>query len=205
MVGCLIVLRLLRVIAFRAARQIAIVRLLFGALAASVALLPVAVSLSAQIARANEAELKAAFLYNFIKFTEWPREQMANKKDPFVIGVLGKDPFGAALDRAIEGETFQQKPIVVRRFARMDESVGNSHALFIGVSEESNLPVILKLLDGQAILTMSEIETFIEQGGGIELQKEGNKLAFEVNVGAARRAGLGISAQLLRLAKLVKQ
>jgi hypothetical protein len=205
MVGCLIVLRLLRVIALRAARQITIVSLLFGALAASVALLPVAVSLSAQIARANEAELKAAFLYNFIKFTEWPREQMANKKDPFVIGVLGKDPFGAALDRAIEGETFQQKPIVVRRFARMDESVGNSHALFIGVSEESNLPVILKLLDGQAILTMSEIETFIEQGGGIELQKEGNKLAFEVNVGAARRAGLGISAQLLRLAKLVKQ
>jgi hypothetical protein len=205
MVGCLIVLPLLRVIAFRAARQITIISLLFGALVASVALLPVSVSLSAQVARANEAELKAAFLYNFIKFTEWPREEMANKKDPFVIGVLGKDPFGAALDRAIEGETFQQKPIVIRRFSRMDESVGNSHALFIGASEESNLPMILKLLDGQAILTMSEIENFVERGGGIQLQKEGNKLAFEVNVGAARRAGLGISSQLLRLAKLVKQ
>ena len=186
-------------------RSRAIQWVLLVAIAAPAALLPASISLSAQAVRSNEAELKAAFLYNFIKFTEWPGDEMANKREPFVIGVLGKDPFGAALDKTIEGETFQQKPIVVRRFSRIDESVGNSQALFIGASEATNLPAILKLLDGQAILTVSELENFVERGGAIELQREGGRLAFEVNVAAARRARLGISAQLLRLAKLVKQ
>jgi hypothetical protein len=180
-------------------------KLLMICLGLTLATASLSASLSAQVVRSNEADLKAAFLFNFIRFTEWPPDEMANKKEPFVIGVLGKDPFGAALDRAVEGETFNDKPIVVRRFARMDESVGNSHALFIGLSEGSHLPSILKLLDSQNILTVSEIENFVERGGAIELQKEGGKLVFEVNIGAAKRAGLGISAQLLRLAKLVKQ
>lgn len=180
-------------------------RLLVGAVVTFTAPSPVSLSFAAQVVRSNEAELKAAFLYNFIKFTEWPAEEMANKKDPFIIGVLGKDPFGNALDRAVEGEAFQQKPIVVRRFSRMDESVGQSHVLFIGAAEEAHLVAVLKLLEGQAILTVGEMANFVERGGMIELTREGSKLAFEINVSVARRAGLNLSAQLLRLAKLVKQ
>lgn len=187
------------------ARRVAITVVLATVTVTSVILLPVSFSVSAQVARPSEAELKAAFVYNFIKFTEWPAEEMANKNEPFVIGVLGKDPFGAALDKTIEGESFHQKPIVVRRFSRMEESVGNSQVIFIGASEESNLPAILKLIDGQAILTVSEIENFAQRGGVIKLAKESNKLVFEINVDTAKRAGLAMSAQLLRLARIVKR
>ena len=87
----------------------------------------------------------------------------------------------------------------------MEEFAGNSQAIFISVSEENNLPAILKLLDGQAILTVSEIENFAQRGGMIKLKRESNKLVFEINVDAAKRSGLAMSAQLLRLAKIVKR
>jgi hypothetical protein len=187
------------------ARRIAITVVLATLTGGAVILLPASFSVSAQLVRPSETELKAVFVYNFIKFTEWPAKEMANKNEPFVIGVLGKDPFGAALDNTIEGETFHQKPIVVRRFSRMDESVGNAQVLLISVSEESNLAAILKVIEGKAILTVSEIENFAHRGGVIKLAKESNKLAFEINVDAAKHAGLAMNAQLLRLAKIVKR
>ena len=167
-------------------------------------LLPASFSLSAELARPREADLKAAFLFNFIRFTEWPAEEMAKKTSPFVIGILGKDPFGTALDKTVEGETFQQKAIVIRRFARMDESVRDIQVLFIGSSEEGHLSAILKLIEDQPILTVSEIDSFAERGGIIKLKKENNRITFDVNVGAAKAAGLAMNAQLLRLAKIVK-
>ena len=187
------------------ARRIAVTVLLTTVAVGSVILLPVSFSASAQLARPSEAELKAAFVYNFIKFTEWPAEEMANKDEPFVIGVLGKDPFGTALDKVIEGESFHQKPILVRRFSRMGESAGDSQVLFISASEESNLTEILKLIEGKAILTVSEIENFAQRGGVIKLAKESNKLVFEINIDAAKHAGLAMNAQLLRLARIVKR
>ena len=173
-------------------------------MSASAILWPASFPVSAQVTAQSESDLKAAFLYNFIKFTEWPAEEMANKNEPFVIGVLGKDPLGAALDKTIEGESFKQKNIVVRRFSRMVESVGNSQVLFISASEESNLAAFLKLLEGQPTLTVCEIVNFTQRGGMIKLAKENNKLAFEINIDAAKRAGLAMSAQLLRLAKIVR-
>ena len=86
----------------------------------------VSASLAAEVAAPSEAELKAAFIYNFIKFTEWPAEEMAKTSEPFIIGMFGKDPFGAALDKTVEGDSFHQKPVVVRRYSRMDESVGTA-------------------------------------------------------------------------------
>jgi hypothetical protein len=174
------------------------------AIGAVTALLPVSTSGSAELSRSSEYELKAAFLYNFVKFTEWPAEEMANKSEPFVIGVLGKDPFGAALDKVIEGESFHQKPIVVRRFSRLDQSAANSHVLFVSASEETHLPAIIKLLEGQAVLTVSEIENFANRGGVIKLTKESNRIVFEINVDSVKRAGLVMNAQLLRLARIVK-
>jgi hypothetical protein len=171
---------------------------------ATVTLLSLSVAIPAQLSRYGEYEIKAAFLFNFIKFTEWPNEDTASKTEPFVIGVLGTDPFGAALDKTIEGESLHQKPLIVRRFSRLDESVGNSRVLFISASEESNLAAILKLLDGRAILTVSEIDNFAQRGGIIKLRKENNKILFDINVDAARRARLAMHAQLLKLAKIVK-
>lgn len=186
------------------ARRVALTALVAIISITSTLLSPALFSASAQVARPNEAELKAAFLYNFIKFTEWPADEMANKSEPFVIGVLGKDPFGATLDKTVEGESIHQKPIVIRRFSRMDESVGKSQVLFISASEENNLAAILSLLDRHAVLTISEIENFAQRGGVIKLKKESNKIVFDINVDAAKRAGLAMHAQLLKLAKIVK-
>jgi YfiR/HmsC-like len=161
-------------------------------------------ALAVQAAVTSEYDLKAAFVFNFVKFTEWPAEELGKSDDPFIIGVLGKDPFGAALDKAIEGETVHNKKIVVRRFPRMDQAAANSHTLFISGSEEHNLPAILKILEGQAVLTVSEITNFSERGGVIELKKENSRIGFEINILAAKRAGLGMNAQLLRLAKVVR-
>jgi hypothetical protein len=118
--------------------------------------------------------------------------------------VLGKDPFGAALDKIIEGEIVHNRKIVARRFPRMDEAAANSHVLFIGASEENNLLSILKLLDGQAVLTVSEIANFAQRGGVIDLKKENNRIVFEINLLAAKRAGLSMNARLLKLAKIVR-
>lgn len=158
---------------------------------------------SAEPSRLGEYELKAAFLYNFIKFTEWPAEEIAKSGQPFVIGVLGKDPFGAALDKVVEGETVYKKPILTKRFSRLEDAA-NSHVLFISSSEGNNLPAILRALDNHSILTVSEIENFAQRGGVINLKKENERIVFEINIDAARNAGLTMNAQLLKLAKIVK-
>jgi hypothetical protein len=158
---------------------------------------------SAESRRAGEYELKAAFLYNFIKFTEWPPEEIAKSDQPFVIGVLGKDPFGAALDKVVEGETIFRKPIVTKRFSRLEDAAG-VHVLFISSSEGNNLPAILRALDSYSILTVSEIDNFAQRGGVINLKKENERIVFEINIDAAKHAGLSMNAQLLKLAKVVK-
>jgi hypothetical protein len=175
-----------------------------SAIVAAFVLVSALSSTAAEPPRSAEYEIKAAFLFNFIKFTEWPAQELGKSGDPFVIGVLGKDPFGTALDKIVEGETFNNRPIVVRRFPRMDEAAANSHVLFISSSEESHLPAILKLLDQQGVLTVSEIENFAQRGGVIHLKKENNRIVFEINLAAAKRAGLTMNAHLLKLAKIVK-
>jgi hypothetical protein len=162
------------------------------------------IAASAEPGRPSEYELKAAFLFNFIKFTEWPADESAKSDDPFIIGVVGKDPFGAALDKIIEGETFHNRTIVARRFPRMDEAATNSDVLFISSSEETNLPAILKILDQHTVLTVSEIDNFAQRGGVISLKKENNRIVFEINLEAAKRARLTMNAQLLKLAKIVR-
>jgi len=158
---------------------------------------------SAEPSRPGEYEVKAAFLYNFIKFTEWPPEEIAKSGQPFVIGVLGKDPFGAALDKVVEGEAVFKKPIVTKRFSRLEDAA-SSHVLFISSSEGNNLSAILRALDSHSILTVSEIDNFAQRGGVINLKKENERIVFEINIDAARHAGLSMNAQLLKLAKIVK-
>jgi hypothetical protein len=158
---------------------------------------------SAEPSRPGEYDVKAAFLYNFIKFTAWPGEEMSKSDEPFVIGVLGKDPFGAALDKVVEGETVNKKAIVTKRFSRLEDAV-SSHVLFISSSEGNNLPAILRALDSHSVLTISEIDNFAQRGGVINLKKENERIVFEINIDAAKQAGLTMNAQLLKLAKIVK-
>jgi len=159
---------------------------------------------AAQSARwsAQEYQLKAAFLYNFAKFVEWPNHT-ADPKAPIVIVVFGRDPFGPALENTVWGKTINNRPLVVRHTSRVQD-VLPCHMLFLSAQEEPRAEEVLQAVEGAGVLTVSETDDFLEQGGAVRFVMDGNKVRFEINLGAARRGGLNISSRLLSLARTVK-
>ncbi len=151
---------------------------------------------------AQEYEVKAAFLYNFAKFVEWP--PTADGKAPLIILVFGRNPFGAALERTVSGKAIGDRLLVVRRTSRVQELMP-CHLLFIGAEQNQRMPEILKAIGEGGVLTVSEMEDFLELGGTVELVLDDNKVRFAVNLEAARRSGLKISSKLLSLARAVKR
>lgn len=155
--------------------------------------------LAAQVTR--EYDLKAVFLYNFATFVEWPEAARPAAGEPIIIGVLGKDPFGATLDEVVAGEKLNGHPLQVRRYKSAEEA-RESHILFIGASEGSRLPGILQALKGRPVLTVGDMPRFMEAGGIIAFTTEA-RVQLHVNAPAARLAGLNISSKLLRVATVV--
>lgn len=166
-------------------------------------LLPTALLIAAfgvQCARAatpGEYEVKAAFLYNFARFVDWPEETAATD---LALCVLGTDPFGPALD-ALAGKEVQGRRLSVRRI----DSGGDwsaCHMLFVPESEQSRLDTLLgEFAAHHGILSVSDINGFAGRGGIIELVLDQNRVRFAINVEAATRAGLTVSSKLLRLAE----
>ena len=157
---------------------------------------------SAQGQRFNEQDVKAVFLFNFAHFTEWPAQAFPDARAPLVIGLLGDDPFGRALDEAVAGETVRNRPLVVSRFRRV-EDIGACHILFISSSEARSHAGIFARLEGRPILTVGETEGFARRGGMIRFVSEQTRIRLRVNVGAIRSAGLVVSSRLLRAAEIV--
>jgi len=162
---------------------------------------------SAQGVKLTDYQRKALILYNFAKFTQWPKSAFASEDAPFVLGILGKDPFGKDIS-IIKNKTVKGRRIEVRYFVVV-EDVKECHLLFIGKSEMQNLPRILKRLENSSILTTAEAQGFIEQDGIINLvpdrKTDGTEtVEFEVNLLAAVKANLKLDTQLLRLAKKVR-
>jgi hypothetical protein len=153
----------------------------------------------AQESQPTEYQIKAAFLFNFAKFVEWPPAAFAEATSPMVIGVLGENPFRDDLERTIQGKTINNRPLVIKEFRSPAEAT-NCHVLFISTSEKQRLPEILKSLHGTSVLTVGETDRFIETGGMINFVAEGNKIRFQINEVAAESAGLKISSKLLSLA-----
>ena len=156
-------------------------------------------SWNAGAASADEYEIKAAFIYNFTKFVRWPD---ADEGRPVILGILGKDPFGGAIDRAVSGKHVGTRRIHVVRVAK-PEDASRCDILFVSASEEPNLKRILQGLGTAPVLTIGDTDGFAERGGMINLVTEGNRVRFEINVEAMERAGLRASSQLLRLATIV--
>ena len=154
-------------------------------------------------ATSKEYQIKAAFLFNFMQFVEWPPTVFKNADDPFRIGVLGQDPFNAALEDTVQGETISNHKIIVEHAMQVDD-LKNCQLIFISKSEKKHVAEILSALDDKPVLTVSEIEGFAERGGGINFYLEGNKVRFEVNPDAARHDGLKVSSQLLNLGKIIE-
>jgi len=149
----------------------------------------------------EEYKVKAAFLFNFTKFVEWPGTAFANPSDPFVIAVLGNDPFQEALD-ILKGKAVKQRPIVVLRVAELGD-LKSCHLLFVSSSERSRLASILPAAHKMNALTVGDAQGFGEKGVAVQFLIEEKRVRFAVNMGASREAGLKISSKLLSLATTV--
>ena len=155
----------------------------------------------AEVSQLSENQVKAAYLFNFAKFVEWPASAFPGAGAPLVIGVIGKGPYGEAR-YALTGRTAKGRKVTVRQFTRIEE-VGGCQILFIAASEKPRLKEILRALPASGVLTVSDMKHFCSLGGMIGLVTRGEKLLFEVNVGNAERAGLKLSSQMLKLAQTV--
>jgi len=158
----------------------------------------------AQVVKAPEYSLKAAYLFNFTQFTEWPGHSFASANSPIVIGLLGEDPFGAVLDRAIKDKTIRGRSLEIRRLNQISD-LRVCHVLFVCASETKRLPEILAAARKTSVLTVSDIDRFAEQGGITNFYTENNKVRFKINLSAAERAGTKISSQLLRLGTIIRE
>ena len=153
----------------------------------------------AQAPPPSEYQLKAAFLFNFAKFIDWPPGAFADDKSPFTIGILGDNPFGSDLEQTVAGKKINDHPITIQTFRAAAEAT-NCHILFISTSEKKRLPEIIQSLRGTTVLTVGETEQFIETGGMVNFVQEASKIRFQINDGAAKAARLKISSKLLSLA-----
>jgi len=150
--------------------------------------------------RVEEYRLKAAVLYNLAKFVDWPEDAFADASAPLVVCVLGADPFGQALDDTLKGHMVGGHPAVARRIAEM---AAGCHVLFVG--DIRRLPAVIDRVHDSSVLTVGESAGFVDQGGMIGLTTENDRVRFDVNLTAAERAHLKISARVMALAASVRR
>jgi len=149
-----------------------------------------------------EYELKAVFLFSFVKFVKWPATAFPNAVTPLTIGVLGADPFAGALERTVRGETVGGRRLRIHQSFRV-EDLKNCQVVFVSKSERARIGDELAVLNTGAVLTVGETDQFSQAGGVITLIMEEGRVTFKINVGVSRRTGLEISSKLLRLGKTV--
>lgn len=148
----------------------------------------------------TEYEVKAVFLFNFVQFVKWPPTTFSDASSPYVIGILGSDPFGKVLENTIRGEVVEGRKLTLRRAQRV-EDVTDCHVIYISQSEEARVGDILARLRPTNALTVSDIGQFCRQGGMIGFVIESGKVRFEIKSATAKNAGLQVSSRLLKLAK----
>ena len=180
---------------------------------------PIPAGAESDSAPGREYQIKAAFLYNFIKFVDWPKEKMADSNEPIIIGIIGKDPFGRVFE-PIKNKKVKNRIVVIKRFksfeeikklgehdkAEFDRNINylrKCHLLFVCSSEKDKVKEVLALVKDHSVLTVADTKGFLESGGTINFLMEDKKVRFEINVTAAKKSKLKISSKLLRLAKRV--
>ena len=151
----------------------------------------------------EEYQVKAAFLYNFGKFVEWPSQAFETPRDPITICVLGHNPFGNALDEVIRGKSIEGRGIVVR-LVTGGEQANSCQILFVNAADNKRYRLLCANLKPVGILTVGEAPGFAMGGGVINFKLDGDRVRFEINVDAAEHAQLHISSKLLSLAQIVK-
>ncbi len=175
--------------------------LLFRYVAAICLVLPFLLTAEPQRGRPTQYDLEAVYLYQFGKFVQWPTAPPAN--EPFEICVMGRDPFAQALDNIIAGETIGKSPLRDERIESTDDAK-QCRILYISASENERLEQILNRLGNTPVLTVSDLPGFVARGGMIQFVVLDNRVRFEINVSTAKRAGLNVSSQLLKVAAAVE-
>jgi hypothetical protein len=150
-----------------------------------------------------EYKVKAAYLFNFCKFVEWPGKKLPGADTAIIIGVVGEDPFGDILEETVKGKAINGRKLVVKRFAP-GEDIQSCDLLFISRSLKDSLDSILHRVGSQSVLTVSEVEKFAQRGGIINFIIVNDSVKCELNLDAAERAGLKISSKLASVARVIK-
>ena len=149
----------------------------------------------------REYQLKAIFLYNFSQFVEWPAASFSSDQAPMVIGIVGKDPFGFYLEEAISGEKMNGHPLVIQRYANIDE-IGACHILFINLPDTQKRTQAINAVKDKSVLTVSDALDFLEHEGMIRFFMRQGKLKLQVNLETIKTANLEVSSKLLRLVEI---
>lgn len=149
----------------------------------------------------DQYQVKAAYLYNFAKFVEWPADAFASPTAPLVLGIYGADPFGATIDTLLRDKKVGTRPFAVRRSSRMHD-LRSSHIVFVGEGREP-VATALAALAGSSALTVGQSDEFLAVGGMVWFQIEEGRVVFTIEAATAARARLTISSQLLRLSRPV--
>jgi len=168
------------------------------------AMLLVAAAVSLQAQAVTEYQVKAAFLYNFAKFVEWPSSAFNSPQEPITICIVGQNPFGPGLDRAARATVVGNRTVSVRQVSD-GQQASRCQIVFMGASERKRSRAWIEALRGRSVLTVGESEGFLASGGVINFKLEGERVRIEISTAAADRAGLHISAKLLSLARLKKE
>ena len=158
---------------------------------------------AAESGSSREYEIKTAFIYNFVKFVDWPAAALPETSDTLNLCVWGDEPFAVAFD-SLKDKVVKGRRLVVKHMEQPRDFEG-CHVLFVGSSEEKRAQQVMQALQGRSILTVGETERFPQLGGIINFVIEKNKIRFEINMSSAERASLKLSSQLLSLAKIVRQ
>jgi hypothetical protein len=150
----------------------------------------------------SEYQVKAVFLFNFAHFVSWPANTFQRPDAPFVIGIVGTDPFGSTLDDVVRGETVDHHPFVVKRF-QDTRDIADCDILFIGRTDSVRVDEALAALKGRSVLTVSDADGSDRRGVMIQLFTESNRVRLRIDLAAAKAANLTISSNLLRPAEIV--
>jgi hypothetical protein len=151
---------------------------------------------------AKEYRIKAAFLFNFAHYVEWPPDTFKDADSPLTYCIVGDDPFEGVLDQSLNAKSVGTRPLRVQHL-KPPENFQGCQILFIGAIEKKRISEILETLKQAPVLVVGESSHFVQQGGTVGFLSEENTVRFEVNLDAAQRAGLNISATLLSVAKTV--
>lgn len=148
-----------------------------------------------------EQKIKAAIVYNFLKFTNWPDDTFARTNGKINVCLFGGDPFDGYL-YPLEGKTAQQHPITIIQVHDIRKTAHCS-LIFVHRNEAESLTPLLHFLKGRPVLTVSDIEAFAQQGGMIEMAKENEQINLYINDHEANADGLRIAKDILKLARLI--